>query len=319
MKPFFNFSFDNPFKSEKYIILADKEPLRLNDNQIVDVVLSPKYYWVKKETLPLKYEYQAKKYAPSSFDGVIPDGHYSYLAKKGDDCFWMYAYDDSFILKELNKLGLKSSQIRRVFFAQNEFANIQNPISANRNEALTNHDGFVIKVPNSLALDCVDVKDFFAKNKLSNFYVNLNKFNKIIDFKKAYIISALLLLLVIFYGFELFGLKKVQKDQESQRERISKMYKMPQTSIQTKALIKRFDKKLNSQKTLRENFYHVTKTPLLQKEYFSLISLDGKKMILNIQGLGESRIQVVDKHLKRHLKVKNMKKNGNSVIFEVEL
>lgn len=319
MKPSFNFSFKNPFEKRRYIVLVDNEPVQLGDNEVVDVILSPRYYWVKKENLPVKYAYQAKNYAPSSFDGVIPSGHYSYLSQKGEDGFWLYAYDDSFILKELEKLGLKSHQVGRVFFAQNEFENIKKPVKANRNESLTNHDGFIIKIPSQLADKPVELGQFFLDNRLSNFYVNLNKFSKIIDFKKAYMIASILLVLILFYGIESFWLNKVQNEQITKRENITKKYKMPTTNLQANALMKQLDKKLETQKSLREKFYQITKTPLQKGEYFSNINLGTKKAVLSLELANPNRIEIIQKYLQKHFKMQNVNKKNNGVTFEVEI
>lgn len=319
MKPSFNFSFKNPFEKRRYVVLVDNEPVNLGESEVVDVILSPRYYWVKKENLPVKYTYQAKKYAPSSFDGVIPSGHYSFLTCKGEDGFWLYAYDDSFILSELEKLGLKPQQIGRVFFAQNEFMSIQKPIKANKNESLTNHNGFIIKVPSQLADKPMELGQFFQGNRLSNFYVNLNKFSSIIDFKKAYFIASTLLILIIFYAIESIWLSGVQSEQVAKRDSITKKYKMPATNMQANALINQLDKKLKTQRSIREKFYELTKTPLVENEYFQDINFGANKVIIGLKLANPNRIEVVQKYLQKFFKMQNVNKKGNNVTFEVKI
>lgn len=319
MKRFFNLSFKNPFEKRRYVVLVDNEPVNLGESEVVDVILSPRYYWAKKENLPVKYTHQAKKYAPSSFDGVIPSGHYSFLTCKGDEGFWLYAYDDSFILSELEKLGLKPQQIGRVFFAQNEFMNIKKPIKANKNESLANHNGSIIKVPNQLADKPVELGQFFLEHKLSNFYVNLNKFSTLIDFKKAYIIASTLLALIVFYGIEAIWLSSVQSEQVAKKQSITKKYKMPATNMQANALIRQLDKKLSTQKALREKFYELTKMPLIENEYLQSMNFATKKVTLSLKLANPNRVKAVQKYLQKFFKMQNVNKKGNNVTFEVKI
>ena len=46
----------------------------------VNIMLTPQFYTLKKEKLPVRYLYQAKKIAPSLFDGLVEDiQKYDYL------------------------------------------------------------------------------------------------------------------------------------------------------------------------------------------------------------------------------------------------
>lgn len=310
-------SFKKSFSKKTYLILADNAPIDLGGDKLVDIILSPKYYWVKKEKLPVKYTYQAKAYAPSSFDGVIPKGHYSYLVQKDNDEFWMYAYDDSFIIQELDKIGIKPSQIAKVYFAQAEFKNIEKPIKVNKNEVLTNHDGVIIKVPRQMVSEPIELGQFFAKNRLSNFHVNLNKFSKFIDFKKAYIVAGILGFLSICFLIEFFWLSGAKSEQLQKRQNITKTYKMPTTSLQANALIKSLDKKMNTQLTIRDKFYAITKSPLKNGDYFTHISFNAKHFKIGTFFKNKNQVQAMQKYLQKHFKMDNVVKKGDSMIFEV--
>lgn len=309
--------FKKSFSKRSYVLLVDNEPINIGDKKAVDVILSPKYYWVKKEKLPVRYAYQAKAYAPSSFEGAIPKGHYSYLVQKDDEGFLLYAYDDSFIINELEKLGLKPSQIKKVYFAQSEFKHSKKPVKVNANEVLTNHDGMIIKVPKQMAKECIDLAQFFSTNHLTNFHVNLNKFSKIIDFKKAYIIAGVLGFLTLFYMIEFFWLGSVRDEQAQKKQNIIKTYKMPATSLQANALMKNLDKTMNAQLAVRDKFYALTKNPLKKGEFFNEISFNAKRFKLNLTLQNEARIQEVQKYLQKHFKMDNVIKKGKNVIFEV--
>lgn len=299
------------------MVLIDNEPIRFEEDQIVDIILSPKYYWVKKENLPVRYARQAKAYANSTFEDIIPQGHYNYLAKKDEDGFWLYAYDDSYILNEIEKLGIKPQQIGKVFFAQNELYDVDTPIKLNKNEALIRHDESLIKVPRKMVKNSIEFSDYFQSHNLSNFSVKLNKFSQMIDFKLLYTLMFALLALIIFYGVQFAWLGKVGDELSSKKESISKRYKMPSTSLQTKALMNQLDKKMSNQQKLREKFYHISKLPISGANYIQSIKYNNKKFSISLNLKDQSQTQKIQSYLQKHFKMENVNKKGDIATFEV--
>lgn len=315
MKPSFKFSLKN---NNKNVILVHSDEVLASSDEVFDIILSPRYYWAKKEELPVRYAYQAKSYAPSSFDGVVPEGEYKYLARKSDEGFWLYAYDEHFILSELEKLGLKASQIRKVYFAQVEFDNITKPIKINNHEALTNHNGNIIKVPMQMVEHCIGFDAYMQEHQLSNFSINLNQFGHLIDFKKMLIAAFALFALMVLYGVHYHWLGVEQEKLDTKHEAIREKFKMPSTTLQTDALIRQLEKKANEQIHLREKFYQITKAPFAQKEYFLDIVYGGKKFNMNLAINDKSRVAVFENYFKKYFKIKSVKPSANSVMFEVE-
>lgn len=301
----------------RHVILVDNERVNLQGRELVDIILSPKYYWAKKEDLPVKYAYQAKTYAPSSFEGIIPEGNYNFLAKKADEGFWLYAYDDAYVIQELEKIGLNPSQIGDVYFAQNEFENLQRPIKVNSHEVLTNHNGSIIKVPNQMVEQKMQLGEYFVDNELSNFSVSLNKFSQFIDFKKAYSIIAVLSVLILFYLVEFIWLKNTQSNQEARRAQITKTYKMPSTKMQAKAILNQLDKKMNAQIALREKFSQIIKAPLLPNEYMTKVEYKSKKFKISVQISKDSQANILQRYFKKYFKIDDVNKKKNIVTYEV--
>ncbi len=312
MKQFFK----NLFQAKKasYLLLAHDEKISIKENILINVILSPKYYWSKKLPLSVKYAHQAKSYAPSCFEGNIPEGNYTYMAQKDGDEFILYAYDDNYIIENLQKIGIQTQQISKVYFAQNEFKNLTTPISLSQNEALINHNGLLIQVPKQMTKECMGVDGYFKTHKLSNFFINLNKFNQIIEFKKAYIITALLSILAIFYMVEFFYLGSASEEMEQKRQNISKLYKLPSTSMQTKLFIKKFEKKSHTQISLREQFYKLTKLPLKKNQ--SIKSIEFNRGIFKIAVTNST--QNIKRYLQKYFKLQNVSTKGDVTIFEVK-
>ena len=57
---------------ELLLVHASMEDVSLAHS--VNVMLTPQFYTLKKEELPVKYLYQAKRIAPSLFDGLLEAG-----------------------------------------------------------------------------------------------------------------------------------------------------------------------------------------------------------------------------------------------------
>ncbi len=313
LKQFFN----NPFKKKSYTILLDSEPVSLKERQVVDIILSPKYYWTKKENLPVKYEYQAKAYAVSAFEDIIPKGSYNYLCKKEGDDFRLYAYDDGFILEKMEELGIKPQQVGKVYFAQNELKDMDIPIKLNENEVLMKHDKSIIKVPIRMVDDCTLFSDFFKNKELSNFHIKLNKFSQMVDFKVLYTIMFTLLAFMIFYAVEFVWLGQVQDEFDRKKESVSKRYKMPATSLQTKVLLKQLNKKMKDQQTLREKFYDITKLPLAKGDFLENIKYNNKRFTIILHVKNSQSGQNIQNYLQKHFKMENVNKQKDTIVYEV--
>ncbi len=69
--------------SNKELLLVHAGMQRQFLSHDVNVMLTPQYYTLKREELPVKYLYQAKKIAPSLFDGLLEEvGEYDYMVYK---------------------------------------------------------------------------------------------------------------------------------------------------------------------------------------------------------------------------------------------
>ena len=59
----------NFLENTKELLLAYPSMKQVTLSESVNVMLPPQFYTLKKEALPLRYAYQAKKIAPSLFEG----------------------------------------------------------------------------------------------------------------------------------------------------------------------------------------------------------------------------------------------------------
>ncbi len=114
----------------------------------VNVMLTPQFYTVKKEALPVKYAHQAKKIAPSLFEGLLEEGvHYEYTVSKEEDTWVFIAYDVDKISTFLESKGISTQKIEKLFFAQQSVDAFTAPLALSDKEVLLVIDETVVVVP----------------------------------------------------------------------------------------------------------------------------------------------------------------------------
>lgn len=134
--------------NSKALVLAYSGMKEQSLSESVNIMLTPQFYTLKKEKLPLKYHYQAKKIAPSLFDGLVEDiQKYDYLVYKEENEWVFIAYDLAAISRFLLSKGIKPEQIGKIFFAQQASTSFAGPVLFGEREALVSLDNIVVIVP----------------------------------------------------------------------------------------------------------------------------------------------------------------------------
>lgn len=131
---------------ELLLVHASMEHVSLTDS--VNIMLTPQFYTLKKEALPMKYLYQAKKIAPALFDGLLEEGRsYEYLVFKEKERWAFIAYDVDKISEFLATKGINPDQIAKLFFAEQSCSSFTDPLLLGEKEALVALDDTVVIVP----------------------------------------------------------------------------------------------------------------------------------------------------------------------------
>lgn len=134
--------------NNKELLLAYLSMKHVTLSESVNVMLPPQFYTLKKETLPVRYAFQAKKIAPSLFDGLLEEGKaYEYMVwKEGKE--WVFlAYDLEMITTFLQSKGFALENVSKLFFAQQSVDLFDKPLLLGENEALVSLDQMVVVVP----------------------------------------------------------------------------------------------------------------------------------------------------------------------------
>ena len=179
--------------TKKLILVYEGMPTQ-NVDERVDVMITPQFYTLKREPLPIKYSYQAKKIAPSLFDGLLEgEGPYAYYVEKSGEGWEFIAYDPERIKAFLREAGLPPEKVSKLFFVQQIADQIDRPIALGERQALVNLDGIVTVVPR-VALE--ETEQFAGADTLPTpkrgVTIGVSTEDSLLTMRQAIVISALL-------------------------------------------------------------------------------------------------------------------------------
>jgi hypothetical protein len=205
------------FSSNGELILLYKNMPKPKRAGTYDIVLSPQFYILKKEQLPIKYSYQAKRLAPSILEEYLDHNKdYEYVVQKSKDGWKFFAYAPQDIEEFLYEFfDIPANKIGQVYFAdQLNTVLSKAPIELDENNALAILDSQATIVPKSM-LEVDEYAKFNKKLRPKGGFSfksskKLKEGNKTTN-KSSIIIAILLSLIAIAYIVEGFSYKKATK------------------------------------------------------------------------------------------------------------
>ena len=172
-------------------------------SQSVNIMLTPQFYTLKKEKLPIKYAFQAKKIAASLFDSLLENPHsYDYFVYKEEDNWVFIAYKQEQIRTFLSSKGIEVENVGKIYFAQQSVNLFTKPVLLGQGNALVNIDKSVVVLP-SVALDS-DVKtlnfddSFTPKNGIAL----EGSFNSFLTYNQALGVASLVTVFALIFFVE---------------------------------------------------------------------------------------------------------------------
>ena len=127
---------------------------RVEMKRPVNVMLTPQFYTLKKERLPIKFAYQAKKIAASLFEGMLQEGKsYDYFVFREGEQWVFIAYSLEEITEFFKSKGLSLESISKLFFAQQAVSAFKDPYLLSEKEVLAVVDDTVVVMPRSVLGD----------------------------------------------------------------------------------------------------------------------------------------------------------------------
>jgi len=248
-----------------------------------NIVLSPMFYWVKRESLPVSSVSKASKLAPSCFGSQVPDGEYKYFAIKDNDDFLLFAYDKESIINALKNSHIDLSLVNKIYLAQNEFTD--DIIKINDDKCLYNRDGIYVILPKSLLKEDLEVESLEVSIKninKSKHNLNINLNDGIVSSKYVNILAISIFIITLSLAIKYFVLKDEYIQIIKKEHTIINQYKIPTSSLQLKSIKKSLEKKLSKEIIIKENIQNLFDIPLKTGDFIKDIDIRDGRFILAI-------------------------------------
>ena len=172
-------------------------------SEAVNIMLTPQFYTLKKEPLPLKYAFQAKKIAPSLFDGLLDNAHkHEFLVYKEEENWVFIAYDPEEIAHFLESKGIPAEKVGKVFFAQQALSHFDAPVRVGAKDALVSINNTVVLVPQTALDQAAKYKAFDEQFTPSSGISLQSAFHSYLSQKQAIGLTVLLTLFSLLFFAE---------------------------------------------------------------------------------------------------------------------
>ena len=286
----------------------------------VNVILSPEFYWLRIFELPMSNKKDILSALPSLFEDFIDvDGKKFYAKKLEDKKYLCFAYDELKIIDAIKKANLKLSKVKGIYFAQIEFASIM----SNTAQSCLKIDGVCLGFNNSILVqvpiqlqvsNANDIDISFIP--LSKDKISVNNSSKYLDAKLGYTLS------ILFVLFAILNFAKVSisayhlSDSEAKIEEIKQKYNMPQSSYQTKSIVKKLKRVESRQIRLRKLLAYIFEAK--RKNRATLVSLKYNNKLLEIKFKGVKAKTIVD-YLEKKYSLKSAVVKDKIVDIKVEI
>lgn len=287
------------FSKKDVVFIAKDNHIKLTKR--CDVILSPEFYWVLRKKLPVKTVRQARKLCNSIFDDILPDGKYIFKAVKDGAYFLLFAYDTSFILKNLEKIGIDINMISRVYFAQNELSG--DIAYSLKDKIFVNNDGIFTVVPKDLFDGNMQNIDDIKFEKLSNIVFPIDRYNLFIDKKSLNFIIIILMIYISCITFELFIYKNDLNKIINFKQSLYAKYNLPSTSWQIASIERKINKINSDEIKLRKKIYKILTLKLKPGEYFTNLVFQKKSFKFTIKLNQVKKAEEIKKQLERYFTI----------------
>ena len=195
--------------------------IKIYENSKVDIILSPEFYWVRLFDIPVKNIAQAKAVLPSLFEDILLKvDELSYqVIKLEEGKYLCFAYINKKIFESIKNSGISLSLVNAVYFAQNECKDFKQFSVGNKSFLYTN-DNILVKVPNNILSEKIELNDFIENINLSSNKIDIKLYNNLLSSKQIKIVLIVCSIISLVNFSKYFVYKSEISKQEKKIEEI---------------------------------------------------------------------------------------------------
>jgi len=227
----------NLMGSNKKLLLIHRDMKKVSLDNSINIMLTPQFYNMKKVELPVKYLYQAKKIAPSLFDGLLDEqkNYEFFVFKEGKE--WIFiAYNPEEIKVFLDSKGITSEYLSKVFFVQQAPQAFIQPVILSNKAVLMTIDGIVVHVPKSALSEEYATADF-DKQFMPKTGISLPGSNhSFLNQKEAIALAVIFSIFAGIFFIEGWQYSKSLKAQEKEIQTLLEDYPALQSKMQRESI-----------------------------------------------------------------------------------
>lgn len=285
---------------------------KIYETSKVDIILSPEFYWVRIFEIPVKNTTQAKAVLPTLFEDLllkVTDLSYQVI-KLEENKYLCFAYINKKIFEAIKNSGINLSLVNGVYFAQNECKEFRQFCVEDKSFLYTN-DEILVKVPNEVLSQKVEINEFLQNINLSSNKVDIKLYNNFLNQKQIYILMVVCLV-VSFVNFSKYFSYSNEISKENEKiEEIKKANNLPSSMIQVDSIVNSNKKIAQNEIKKREALEYI-----LSNGNFEIKSLELQNDELSINFLNVDK-QKIEEFIS--LKYKIISSNSQNLILNIKV
>ncbi len=265
------------------LILLHRDLASLPDIPRYDIMLSPQFYVIKREELPVKYSFQAKKLAPSILEDLSGDEEMTYEVFRDGDMWVFVGYDQQKLAQFLDIKGGSIDKVGQIYFAEQAKEKFSDPVELNEREALMVVNDTVTAVPRQLLGEIEHLLAFDDSFRPEKSFRVQRSYSSIIDTKQAAVIAGLLGVLGAAYFVEGYRYQSALAKADARLESLLDENPSLRGAYARESIYKKYTSLDKEQRAIRDRLKAISRMTSKKTKIDSLkIDKKGYKVILDI-------------------------------------
>ena len=286
--------------SNKPLLLIHDGMQSVDSSEAFDIMLSPQFYTLKREDIPVRFHFQAKKLASSVLESLLPEeGNYEYYVFKDEDLWAFIAYDPREIGSFLQSRGISVEQVSKLYFAQQVSEKFNTPVLLDENTALSNVQHTATIVPKILLPQETQYQAFdetFKPKAGASFGAGIHS---IIGKKETWMIGAIFLIFALMFAVEGRRYRQVVDTMQEKLVLLLEDYPALQSQYARENIAKKYQKIDKEERHKREVLKDLSRlvlpgveveSLLMGRKSFSItLKCPDEKSVIRVQSLAKEK------------------------------